>query len=174
MAQLLILNKPFVTVGLETLNYTVPTGGAGVYSLSYQGTMPTALPTGDGAGSGTGLGSGAGGGANGFSAGGQGLGLGGKGLGFGTGSGYPQPPSYGSNETSGPAVGSGLVVTVNKNASPVFVSPVLTPTQNAMQFNANLGNLVATDVISVVLSSADGDDAKLNVLKSSIAINQGL
>ena len=93
MAQLLILNKPFVTVGLDTFNYTVPTGGDGIYSLEFAGTMPTAWPTGDGVGSGTGLGSGAGGGGNGFSGGGRGLGEGGSGYGFGVGSGYPQPPA---------------------------------------------------------------------------------
>lgn len=40
MAEVLILNQPQVTAGLtsgsDTLNYTVPTGGAGIYNVQVQ------------------------------------------------------------------------------------------------------------------------------------------
>lgn len=40
MSQTLLLNQPLVTAALDTLNYTVPTGGAGIYNVQFQGTNP--------------------------------------------------------------------------------------------------------------------------------------
>lgn len=38
MANTLILNQPFVLAGLPTWTYTVPTGGAGLYSVHVEST----------------------------------------------------------------------------------------------------------------------------------------
>lgn len=170
---ILLLNQQYILNGLGTVTYTVPT--AGTYSVVFSTTLPEAIATGDGAGSGTGLGSGSGGGTlGGFALGGGGVGKGAVGQGFGAdGAGYPQPPAYGSNETRGAAVSSGVSVVVNKNGSPVFTMPALSATQSAAQFKTSLV-LAATDVITVVLASSTASDAALNGLVSQIAINQGL
>lgn len=44
MANTLFINQPFVLVGLPTWTYTVPTGGAGVYSVHVESTE--GVPTG--------------------------------------------------------------------------------------------------------------------------------
>ena len=50
MANILFLNKPFVSAGLNTFNLTVPS--ANIYRVTVQATFPSALGVGDGAGSG--------------------------------------------------------------------------------------------------------------------------
>lgn len=110
MANILLLNVPRVDVGLVTNNYTVPTGGDGMYNVAVQLSE--------------------------------------------------NPPS-------------GLSVVVNKNASPVYTAPVISPTQIAQQFKFDLP-LVATDVVSVVLSSAVAIDSQLNTVKTNMSIGQGL
>jgi hypothetical protein len=51
MANLLILNQPYVSVGLNTpFTYTVPS--AGLYYFSVDASVPSAISTGEGAGSG--------------------------------------------------------------------------------------------------------------------------
>ncbi len=173
MSNILLLNQPYVNVGLDTMTYTAPV--AGQYNVAFSATVPQALVTGDGAGSGFGLGSGPGGGTlGGFALGGGGLGDGAKGQGFGADlAGYPQPPAAGANQSFGPAVASGLSVVVNKNGSPVYTMPSLTPSQSAVQFKFDL-QLALNDVVTVVLSSAVASDAALNGLVSQISINQGL
>lgn len=68
---------------------------------------------------------------------------------------------------------TGLSVVVNKNASPVFTAPVITPTQIAQQFRVAFP-LVATDVITVVLASSSAIDQQLNTVKSNVSIGQGM
>lgn len=180
MSILLTLNQPLVSVGIQTLTFTipaagsvVPTGGAGVYTVKGSVFVPESLPTGSGAGSGQGLGSGTGGGAEGFTGGDLGLGHGGVGQGFGVGNGYQQPSSYGSNQTSGAAVTSTLSVVVNQNGSPILTLANFVPGQNAVEFSKQLLGAV-NDVITVVLSSSSASDKTLNGVQSTIAINQGL
>lgn len=171
---ILILNQPQVFVGLGTLNYTVPSTGAGLYSVVVSSTVPTAIATGDGAGSNTGLGSGAGGGdAAGFARGGLGLGNGGVGQSVGSNSGYNQPPAYGSNQTSGPAISSSLSITVTQNGSTIYTSNTIAPTQGQLQFKQII-NAANNDAIAVVLSSSNANDTvPLNALLSTISIQQG-
>lgn len=108
---ILILNTPRVDVGLVTNTYTVPTGAAGIYYVSFQATE--------------------------------------------------FPPS-------------GLAIIVNKNGSPVFTAPVVSPTQIALQFKVDM-LLAAADVITVVLSSTGSvaNDLLLNSVKSNVSIGQG-
>jgi hypothetical protein len=170
---ILLLNQPQVFNGLGTLTFTVPTTAQ--YNVAMSTTVPEALPTGSGAGSGQGLGSGKGGGTlSGFAVGGGGLGDGARGSAFGPDlSGYQQPPLAGSNQTSGPAISSGLLVLVKVNGSTVYTMPALSAQQSAAQFKFDL-QLNAADVVTVVLSSAVATDSALNALKSLISINQGL
>lgn len=170
MANFLLLNQSQVFNGLGTLTFTVPTTGN--YNVQFQTTVPEAIRNGDGAGSGTGLGSGAGGGGEGFTGGDLGLGHGGVGQGFGAGNGYQQPPSYGSNETTTPAVSSALVVLVKNNGSTIFTAPTFTVTQSAMQFKYSF-QATAADSVTVVLSSANASDNTLNGLTSTVSIGQG-
>jgi len=67
---------------------------------------------------------------------------------------------------------SGLSVVVNKNGSPIFTAPTLTPTQIAQQFKTSFQSS-ATDSITVVLSSSTAIDEQLNTVKSVITIGQG-
>ena len=70
---------------------------------------------------------------------------------------------------------SGLTVVVNKNASPIFTAPVITPTQIAQQFKVS-ASFVATDIITVVLSTSQSNpdtDYLLNSVKSNVSIGQG-
>jgi len=171
MANYLLLNQPQVFVGLGTLTYTVATTGN--YNVQVQVTVPEALPTGDGAGSGAGPGSGAGGGdAYGFAGGGISA-AGGVGQGFGAvPNNYQQPPSYGSNQTSGAAVSSGLSIVVNKNGSPIYTATAPTATQSAQQFKYSF-QATAADSITVVFSSSTASDKGLNGVTSITSINQG-
>jgi hypothetical protein len=180
MANILLLNTPFVTVGLGTFTFTVPstinnvlTPNA-VYNLSIQSTAPSALPTGYGAGSGQGLGSGAGGGdIAGFSQGGSGPGHGGVGQGFGpVPNAYNQPPLYGSNTTLSPALSSSLLITIKQNGTPVYTSPALTPTQSALQLKRDF-LFSAGDAIEVDLTSSNPEDLLLNTLQSTLSIGNG-
>ena len=172
MANYLLLNQPQVFNGLGTLSFTIPQDGT--YNVQAQITVPEALATGDGGGSGKGLGSGVGGGTlYGFAVGGAGTGHGAVGQGFGADtSGYQQPPSYGSNATSGSAVSSSLAVVVNKNGSPIYTAPTFTATQSALQFKTSFV-ASATDAITVVLSSSAGSDNALNGVTSVVSIGEG-
>jgi hypothetical protein len=67
---------------------------------------------------------------------------------------------------------SGLSVVVNKNASPVYTAPTITPTQSALQFKTSLP-LADADVVTVVLSSSQPNDKLLNSVKSNLALGQG-
>ncbi len=67
---------------------------------------------------------------------------------------------------------SGLSVVVNKNASPVFTAPVITPTQIAQQFRVSFP-LEEDDVITVVLASSEAIDNQYNTVKSNVSIGQG-
>jgi hypothetical protein len=171
-APFLVLNQPQVFNGLGTLTYTVVTTGQ--YYINAQITVPEALPTGSGAGSNKGLGSGSGGGdAVGFNQGGVSADTGGVGHGFGpVANVYPQPPVYGSNQTSGPAVSTGLSVVVNDNGSPIYTMPSMSPTQSAIQFKFPFTS-TATHSITVVISSSTASDNALNGVQSVITIGQG-
>jgi hypothetical protein len=170
---ILILNQPYVNVGLDTVTYTAPS--AGLYNVTFSATVPQALATGSGSGSGQGLGAGKGGGTlGGFALGGGGLGDGAVGQAFGADlSGYQQPPAAGSNQVSGAAVSSALSVLVKVNGATVYTMASLSPTQSASQFKYGM-SLNAADVVTVVLSSANASDSSLNGLISQIAVNQGL
>lgn len=174
MANILFLNQPYVSVGLSTYTFTIPS--AGLYTVVFESTIPQADPTGDGAGSGQGLGSGKGGGDQyGFAKGGGGLGTGSQGDGFGPdNSGYQQPPAAGSNATSGPAIESSLVVLVKQNGSTVLTAPAIAvPDQSNLRFKLTL-NCAAADAIEIDMTSSNAADNLLNSLKTSAAINQGL
>jgi hypothetical protein len=182
MSSILFLNQPQVGVGLQSYTFTVPAagtvvpyGGAGIYNVQFNASFPNALPIGDGAGSGFGLGAGAGGGdAAGFARGGLGTGDGAVGQGFGANlSGYQQPPASGSNATLGAAVSTALSIVVNQNGSPVYTSPALTPSERGLQFKVPL-NCSVTDVITVVMASANQIDKALNTIQSTVSINQGM
>lgn len=171
MANYLILNQPQVFVGLGTLTYTVVTTGA--FNVQFRATVPQQVLEGDGAGSGTGLGSGTGGGGQGFVLGDRGTGYGGVGQGFGTANNYQQPPSAGSNQSTFPAVTSGLVVVVNNNGSPIYTANAIAGNQSQLEFKYSF-LATAADSITVVLTSAVADDALLNSVKSTTTIGEGL
>lgn len=174
MANILFLNQPYVSVGLSTYTFTIPS--TGLYTVSFSSTVPQAYPTGNGAGSGEGLGSGRGGGDQyGFAKGGGGLGTGSEGQGFGPdNSGYQQPPAAASNATSGPSVESSLVVLVKQNGSTVLTAPAIAaPGQSSLNFKLAL-NCTTSDTIEIDMSSSNADDTALNSLKSTAAIDQGL
>jgi hypothetical protein len=187
MSNILFLNKSQQGVGLQVYTYTVPSagtavplGGAGIYNVQIDVTVPQADREGDGAGSNTGLGSGAGGGGTGFTGGGQGPGNGGVGQSQASnsapgvnGSGYPQPSLYGSNETSTPAVNSSLVVTITQNGSNVYTSPAFVGMDSQLKAKIPLLCAVA-DAIVVTLASSAAPDIQLNSIKSIISINQGM
>lgn len=180
MSNILLLNTPFVTVGLGTFTFTVPSVvnnvsvPNAVYNLSIQSTFLSELPTGYGAGSGQGLGSGAGGGDKvGFSQGGSGPGFGGVGQGFGpVPNNYNQPSLYGSNTTLGPAESSSLVITIKQNGTTVYTSPALTPTQSALQLKRDF-LFTAGDAIEVDLTSSNPNDLLLNTMQSTLSIGNG-
>ena len=67
---------------------------------------------------------------------------------------------------------SSLSIVVNKNGSPVFTAPTITPTQSALQFKATF-ICVATDVVTVVLSSGAAVDNQLNTLKTTVSFDKG-
>src|SRR5271166_4331522 len=164
MANILFLNQPYVSVGLSTYTFTIPSDG--LYTVNFSATVPQADPTGDGAGSGQGLGSGRGGGDQyGFA----------KGQGFGPdNSGYQQPPAAGSNATSGPAVNSNLVVLVKQNGSTKLTAPAIAaPEQSSLNFKFLL-NCSASDTIEIDMTSSNAADNLLNSIKSSASIDQGL
>lgn len=108
MSNILIQNTPFVSVGLGTNTFTIPTPGLYYVSVQSIETPPT-----------------------------------------------------------------GLVIVVNKNGSPIYTAPVITPTQSALQFKTDF-LAAAADVITVVLSSSAAIDAQLNTLKTTIALGNGL
>lgn len=169
---ILLLNQPQVSVGLGTLTHTIAVTGQ--YNVQYQVTVPQALILGSSSGSGRGLGISNAGGGKGFVGGANGLGEGGVGQGFGTGNSYQQPPTTDSNQTSsGSAVSSGLSVLVKKNGSTIFTAPTLAAAQADMQFKYSFP-AAATDVITVVISSAVASDSDLNGVKNIVSINQGL
>ncbi len=170
MANYLLLNQPQVFNGLGTLTFTVPSTGN--YNVQVSATVPEAVPTGDGAGSNTGLGSGTGGGGEGFTSGDLGLGHGGVGQGFGAGNGYQQPPAYGSNETMGSPVSSGVSIVVNDNGTPIFTAPTLSATQSAQQFKYSF-QATSGHSITVVLASSTASDKGLSGVTSITSIGQG-
>lgn len=172
MANYLILNQNQVFNGLGTLSFVVPTTGN--YNVRCQTTVPQAWPTGDGAGSGTGLGSGAGGGdIVGFAAGGSGTSNGGMGQGFGAvPNNYQQPPAYGSNETMGDAVSSGVSILVKDNGSTIYTAPTLGVAESALQFNFGF-QATAGHTITVVIASSTASDEGLNGVISNVSIGEG-
>lgn len=87
-------------------------------------------------------------------------------IGNGAGSGLNQ-------QTAQVVTNSALSIVVNKNGSAVLTSSVPTPFQAAYQGKI-LINCVATDVITVVLSSANAIDKLLNSVQSIVSINQGI
>lgn len=68
---------------------------------------------------------------------------------------------------------TGLSVVVNKNGSPIFTAPAITPTQIAQQFRFSF-IAAASDVITVVLASSAAIDAGLNNVKSTITLSTGM
>lgn len=68
---------------------------------------------------------------------------------------------------------SSLSVVVNKNGSPVYTAPALSPTQPGLRFVVDVLQAAASDVITVVLSSSAPADNTLNSIKSSISIGNG-
>ena len=172
MANTLILNQNQVFNGLGTLTYTVATTGN--YNVQVQTTVPSAPLEGDGAGSNTGLGAGKGGGTvSGFARGGAGTGNGATGQGFGSDtSGYNQPIASGSNESTSPAISSGLSIVINDNGSPIFTAPVIGQAQSSIQFKYSF-QATATHVITVVLASSTASDNQLSGITSNVSIGEG-
>lgn len=173
MANYLLLNQPQVWNGVGTLTYVVPAGTVTkAYNVTFSTTVPEAVLEGDGAGSGTGLGAGTGGGGQGFVLGDRGTTYGGVGQGFGTGNNYKQPPAAGSNESTFPAVSTGLSVLVKKNGVTLLTAPTFAAAQSAQQFKYSF-QAAAADSITVVLASSTGSDNTLNAVKSIISIGEG-
>lgn len=85
--------------------------------------------------------------------------------GTGAGSGLSQPAQT--------VLSSGISYTVNKNGTPVLTSAAITPSQTAIQSKTAL-NLVATDIVTVVLASSTAIDKQLNSVMSQVSINQGI
>jgi hypothetical protein len=121
----------------------------------------------------TGYGAGAGGGdAAGMARGGLGTSDGAVGQGFGpNNSGYQQPPTdIHSSQTTGPAVSSGLVVTILDGVTLLYTSPTLSPTQSSLEFKYSL-QATAADSITIVFTSSNASDANL---VANVSIGQGL
>lgn len=193
MSVTLILNQPFVTTGLQTYTYTVPTGVAAAtpYSVQVQAFFPGFAPQNAlanqtagvgnntqveqtfGAGSGVGFGAGTGGGGTGFVQGDGGTGKGGVGQGFGTGNSYQQPPSAGSNADANTFTTSGISIVVNKNSVPQFTSITPGLVQKSIQFRTSLF-LTAADTVTVVVTGNATSDAQLSGVTVTAAIQQGL
>lgn len=68
---------------------------------------------------------------------------------------------------------SGLTLVVNKNGSPVYTAPVITPTQSAQQFKT-IQLLADADVVTIVASSSADNDQLLNTVKINTSIGQGI
>lgn len=68
--------------------------------------------------------------------------------------------------TTGAAANSALVVTINKNGSPVY-----TGSAGARGFATQV-SCAAADVITIVLTSATASDASPNVIKTTISISE--
>lgn len=107
MANILLLNQPFVSVGLDDYTFTVPSTGN--YHIALQCTEV--------------------------------------------------PPS-------------GLTIVVNDNGSPIFTAPVITPTQQALQFKVGFQS-IAGHTIDVVLTSSEAIDSQLNTVKTSVSLGNG-
>lgn len=171
----LALNQPQVAVGLNTYTYTVPTGGAALYNVQFQGTFPRISQTSSGAaGSGVGLGAGRGGGTlGGFALGGGGAGDGAVGQGFGVdASGYQQPPAAASNASTTAAVNSSATVLVKNNGSTVYTAPTLLGNEITMKFRFPI-LLADADVVTVVVASSAAIDTPANVIQTTCSIGQG-
>lgn len=78
-----------------------------------------------------------------------------------------------STPTAQTVTASGLSYTVNKNGVAAFTSAAITPFQTALQSKTQL-NLVATDIVTVVLASSTAIDKLINSVQSQVAINQGI
>lgn len=70
--------------------------------------------------------------------------------------------------SAGDTAASALVVTINKNGSPVY-----TGLAGARGFENVILALLTTDTVTVVMSSAAAVDQPRNVIKSSISISRG-
>jgi hypothetical protein len=68
---------------------------------------------------------------------------------------------------------SGVTIVVKQNGATKYTAPVLAQTQGSIQFKFSPLVCVATDVIDVILSSAQAIDSQINNVKSSISIEQG-
>lgn len=67
---------------------------------------------------------------------------------------------------------SGISILVKKNGSTIYTAPVISPTQNALQFKTHM-LLADSDAITVVMASAESIDNQLNTVKTSCTIAQG-
>lgn len=172
MSNALILNQPQVGVGLQTFTQTIP--AAGQYNAQCQINVPEAVATGTSAGSGAGLGAGAGGGGEGFTGGDLGSGHGGVGQGFGAGNGYQQPPANVTSNPQGPAVSTGLSLTVvnTTTSTTIFTMTGFTVTQSFQKFKVNF-QAAASDVITITYSSSTVSDKTFNGLVSTTTVAQG-
>ncbi len=85
----------------------------------------------------------------------------------------PYQASGSSNDSSVTTGGSSLVVVVNLNGSPVLTTSAPSPTQPIVGGSVRL-QCVATDVITVVLSSSAPVDNARNAIKSIINVYQGV
>jgi len=170
MSLVLTLNKPYVSTNLDSYIFTIPADG--IYSIVFSATVPAAPAEGAGAGSGkdNGHGAGAGGGAAGFVGGGFGPGFGGVGQSIGPSDGYAHSLPDVKVPVTFPPVTSQLLVTVNKNAAPLYVSPAFVEAQIGMEFKVTFP-FVAGDVVTIVPASLNPFDF---IAKMTAAINQGL
>ncbi len=69
-------------------------------------------------------------------------------------------------------LGTGLIITVNQNGTPVYTSPAIAPTQTSLEFVYS--QLYSTnDVITVTHIASSPADGFLNVNKVTVSIGQG-
>lgn len=67
---------------------------------------------------------------------------------------------------------SGLSIALQKNGSPVATSTAPTTAQGTINIQTTM-NCVATDVISVVITSSAAIDNQLNTVKTLVTLRQG-
>lgn len=72
-----------------------------------------------------------------------------------------------------PGVTSGLTITVTQNGSTIYTAPALTAHNKGINFTFQF-LAAASDAIVVALTSATANDAKLNMIKTTVSINQFL
>jgi hypothetical protein len=179
LANTLLLNQQFQSVGLPSYTYTVTS--AGLYNVIAQVTMPQATSTGASAGTGISTNNnpanftwdGGYGMLGGYSGAGSGAQLGPGQGNLGLGSGQTTLDGAQNSVQNGAAVTSGVSIVIQQNGSTKYTSTAPTVTQSALQFKYDL-SCATSDVITVTFSSSNSNDSQLQAVKSVVAIQQGI